>query len=130
MSDIGPVMKSVIALSRRYDDDLPAQLNAIGHIGQALGHATPDLHMADYRTAEGQALGELAWWPVIILSGRPPKMSELWANLRGRPWPKACFVDTMISGGSAVQLEATARLSGAELPIVALGVPWSRRRPG
>lgn len=122
MNHVGQDMKSVIALSRRYDDNMPAQLNAIGHIGQALGRAPPNLRTADYRTAEGQALGILSWWPVIILSGRPPKISDLWAHLQSRPWAKACFVETMISGGSDVQLEATARLGSGDLPIVALGV--------
>ena len=118
----GPLMKSVIALSRHYDDNMAVQLNAIGHIGLALGRGIPNQRMANYRTADGEALGELSWWPVIILSGRPSKISDFWTRLRGRTWPKACFVEAMISGGSEIQLEAAARLRMDNLPIVAVGV--------
>ena len=122
MNKVGHSMKSVIALSRSYNDNMPAQLNAIGHLGQALGCATLDLRTADYRTADRQALATLSWWPVIVLSGRPTKIAGLWAHLQDWPWPKACFVETMIAGGSEVQLGATARLRSDDLPIVALGV--------
>ena len=115
-------MKTVIALSKRYDDQPAVQLNAVGHLAQAVGHRAGDLDMVDYRTADGQTLGALAWWPLILLSGRAPKVEEFWQSLRGEDWPRACFVETMIRGGSAAQVAATAALEGTGLPIVAIAV--------
>lgn len=115
-------MKTVIALSKRYDDHLAVQLNAIGHLGQAIGVARPDLDTADYRTADDQRLGSLSFWPLIVLAGRPGKVQELWEASRGEPWARACFVETMIAGGSLAQIEATYQLAGDDLPIIALAL--------
>lgn len=120
MSDIP--MKTVIALSKRFDDQLAVQLNAVGHLAQAVGHAARDLAVAEYTTSNGQSLGALGWWPLIALSGRAGKVEEFWRSVAGTSLPRACFVETMIQGGSEVQLEATAALLGTELPIVAVAV--------
>jgi hypothetical protein len=120
MTDID--MKTVIALSKRYDDRPAVQLNAVGHLAQSIGHQARDLRVADYRTADGQTVGSLAWWPLILLSGRAAKIEDLWQSVRGEGWARACFVETMIEGGSAAQLAATATLDGATLPIVAVAV--------
>lgn len=115
-------MKTVIALSHAYDDRLAQQLNALGHLAQAIGAeaaARQIFNGAAYADALGRPLGVLSWWPVIVLGGRASKIGEFWAALGQRDWPKACFTQTMITGGSAAQLEATAALQGP-LPIVAV----------
>lgn len=117
----GTPMKTVIALSKRYDDHLAVQLNAVGHLSQAIGRTAHDLAVAEYITADGVSLGSLGWWPLIVLSGRAGKLEQLWQSVRGG-YPAACFLETMIQGGSEAQLSATAALPGNELPIVAVAV--------
>ena len=41
-------MKTVIALSKRYDDRLAVQLNAAGHLAQAVGHQAEKLVVVDF----------------------------------------------------------------------------------
>ena len=117
----GIPMKTVVALSKQYDTQLAVQLNAVGHLSQAIGRAVHDLAVAEYHTADGASLGSLGWWPLIILSGRATKVEQLWQSVRGG-YPAACFLETMIQGGSEAQLAATAALHGDELPIVAMAV--------
>ncbi|GAA0317813.1 hypothetical protein GCM10009087_30230 [Sphingomonas oligophenolica] len=115
-------MKTVIALSKRYDDRPAVQLNAVGHLAQAIGHEARDLAVVEYRTADGGSLGSIGWWPLVLLSGRAPKIEAFWQAARGGANPRACFVETMISGGSELQVAATAGLGAINLPIVAIAI--------
>jgi len=115
-------MKSVVVLSQAYDDRLAQQLNALGHLAQALGVDASKYHgfkTAEYTDAVQRPLAKLSWWPLIVLSGRATKVAEFWNDLQSRELPKACFVESMISGGSGAQLEATAKLQ-SPLPIIAI----------
>ena len=79
------------------------------------GAKTPDAAADEY-------LGALSWWPLIVLSGRAAKVEELWRATRGLGWPSACFLETMIHGGSENQLAATQEIRSDALPIIAVAV--------
>lgn len=115
-------MKTVVALSKRYDGQLAVQLNALGHLAQAVGNAASDLEVADYRTADGTSLGKIGRWPLVVLAGGAAKVEEFGRAIRDSDFPNACFVETMISGGSDAQVAATSLLAGTDLPVVAVAV--------
>lgn len=120
----GDNFKTVIALSQAFDGQLPAQLNALGHLAQSIGHQTAHRrlgHFTSYHDAAGAKLGYLSWWPVIILAGRPQKIADFWSSLQPHDWPRACFTDTMIRGGSETQLAETAAKKLEEGNIIAVG---------
>jgi hypothetical protein len=117
------MMKSIIALSEGFDSRLAVQLNALGHLAQSIGHQTsrqPTGRFVSYVDARGDNLGSLSWWPLIVLAARPQKIVQLWSDLEVYDWPKACFVDTMVQGGSEAQLAATAVGKPDSLNIVAV----------
>lgn len=116
-------LKTVIALSQAFDHRLAVQLNALGHLAQSLGHQAAHKrvgHYVSYHDVSGTDLGMLSWWPLIVLTGRPTKIGELWSALQREQCVRACFVDTMIQGGSEAQLAATAEVGLKDERIVAL----------
>jgi hypothetical protein len=115
--------KTIIALSDAFDDRPSAQLNALGHLAQSIGHQAAHRHLAQYtryHDATGTDLGILSWWPLIVLSGRPQKIKQAWSELQAHDWPKACFVETMIEGGSEAQLVATSDIKFEDAKVVAI----------
>jgi hypothetical protein len=115
--------KTIVALSQAFDDQLPVELNALAHLTQSIGHQTAHRRLGQYtcyHDATGASLGLLSWWPVIVLSGRPQRIGQLWSSLQAHDWPRVCFVETMIRGGSEAQLMETSATKLEDAKIVAL----------
>ncbi len=116
-------MKTIIALSEEFADRPAVQLNAIGHLSQSIGFQIAQLgigRFTPYEDADGIVLPPISWWPVIILSGRPQKVMQVWDSLRFSSFPKAVFTETMIAGGSAKQLAATRSVKLGDSKFVAI----------
>lgn len=116
-------MKTIVALSQAFDPHPAQQLNAIGHLAQAIGAAALSqgwFKPATYVDGAASDLATLSWWPLVVLTGRANKVFELWQGLSNMRWPKACFVEAMIHGGTELQLEATSALAVHDHKIVAV----------
>jgi hypothetical protein len=73
-----------------------------------------------YFDAEGNEYPNISQYPFIVLKGNGSKIKQFRRDLLDRKIPYSCFLDTMISGGSDVQVAATKEKHGEELEILAI----------
>ena len=113
--------KFVVVLNKDYQAD--QLLSALGHVAIGLGANSPDrasMEFVHYRDADGNIYPNISAWPVIALRGNAGRIKRLRAELIHAGIDYACYLDTMISGGSDAQIEATESKNGEELTIMAL----------
>lgn len=99
------------------------QLNAVSHIAQSLGRQLATERAAgfvDYVSASGDRFLSLSTWPLILMQGKPTKMWSFYDALSTAASPHAAFVDTMTSGGSALQVANTAKTLRDDLELIAV----------
>ena len=113
--------KFVIILNKRYE--LALMTSAIGHVAAGLAKkcANEDLRMVTYRDASGVEYPSISHWPFLILRAGAGQLANLRMNLENAGLPAVSYLDTMFSGGSDAQQEATSSKKSDEIEIVALG---------
>ncbi len=114
--------RTVIVLNKRYE--IGRLLNAVGHIALGLGADAIDrskLDIQDYRDADGGSYPHISYHPVIVLKAdNGNHLRRLRHELEKSGLPFACFVDSMIEGGSPAQVRATAQTHADDLDYVAV----------
>jgi hypothetical protein len=103
--------------------DVQRLLNALGHITAGLAGNTgqsQEMGFISYFDAEGNEYPNISENPFIILKGNGSKIKQFRQDLISNKIPYSCFLDTMTSGGSDVQVAATKEKRAEGLEILAL----------
>lgn len=103
--------------------DVQKLLNALGHITAGLAGNTgqsQNMGFISYFDAEGNEYPNISEYPFIILKGNTSKIKKFREELIQNNIPYSCFLDTMISGGSDAQVQATRMKKADELDILSI----------
>jgi hypothetical protein len=73
-----------------------------------------------YRDADGAEYPNISAWPFIVLRGNGSGIKRFRAELIEAGIDYACYLDTMISGGSDAQVKATETNKSEEVQILAI----------
>jgi hypothetical protein len=96
-------------------------LNIAAHLAQSITAQSglrADGRFVDYVDKSGATYPSISWWPVIILSGRRAKMWACWDQIETLDLPRAAFFESMLEGGSEIQLTRTALLDRQDLELL------------
>jgi hypothetical protein len=113
--------KFVVVLNKTYQAD--QLLSALGHVTAGLSANSSQretMNFVVYRDKDGGAYPNISAWPFIVLRGKSGELKRLRSELLAANLDYACYLDTMISGGSDAQMAATTTKTGDELQILAL----------
>jgi hypothetical protein len=113
--------KFVVVLNKSYQAE--QLLSALGHVTAGLAGNTSQadaMSFVTYRDRDGAGYPNISAWPFIVLRGNGGGLKRLRTDLIEAGIEYSCYVDTMISGGSDLQQEATRMKSGDELQVLAL----------
>lgn len=114
--------KTIIVLSSQFAGPAATLMNAACHLAHGLGREREreGERFVDYVDGSGRRLSTLSFWPLILLEGKPTKMWAFFDALAHAGVPHGAFVDTMIDGGSEVQLQRTQESTRDHLGLVAV----------
>ena len=119
---MGADMKFVVVLNG--SQDLSRLASGVGHVTAGLvarlSDRIGDLSFVEYKSADGEVYPWISDWPFIILKGRGGQIDTFRQTLNFRNIPCATYLDTMLSGGSVAQQEATAAKPHSELTPLAV----------
>lgn len=114
--------KFVVVLNKSYE--LTQLASGLGHVTAGLiasqADRLGDLSFVEYKSADGEVYPWISDWPFIILRGGGGQMATFRTALQSRNLPCVSYLDTMLSGGSQAQQEATAGKQTAELVPLAV----------
>lgn len=114
--------KKFIAVLNKAAD--PARLvNALGHISVGLAGNTNQfekMEFIEYKDNKGGIYPNISRCPFIVLKGNENKIKQFREALIEIELPYSCFLDTMIEGGSDVQVENTLKKTPEELSVLAI----------
>ena len=114
--------KFVVALNRSYE--LGRLTSGIGHVvaGLVASHSADlgDLSFVEYKSSDGERFPWISDWPFIILKARGGQLKTFREALIERELPCVAYLDTMLTGGSQAQQEATGQRSADELTLLAV----------
>jgi hypothetical protein len=113
--------KFVVVLNKSCTAD--QLLSALGHVSAGIGANSAEresMEFVVYRDADGAAYPNISAWPFIVLRGNGSGLKRFRADLIEAGLDYACYLDTMISGGSDAQVEATSGKTSEALEILAL----------
>ena len=113
--------KFVVVLNKSFAAD--QLLSALGHVTAGLAANSPQreaMSFVVYRDAQGETYPNISEWPFIVLRGNGGGIKRFRADLIAADLSYSCYLDTMISGGSAAQVAATATQKTDDLQILAL----------
>jgi hypothetical protein len=113
--------KFVVVLNKSYE--LPNLISGLGHVTAglvaSLSQELDTLSFVEYKSADSTVYPWISDWPFIILRGGGGQMETFRSNLAFRSMPCVTYLDTMLTGGSQAQQEATAeRKSDQLVPLV------------
>lgn len=113
--------KFVVVLNKNYQAE--QLLSALGHVTAGLSANSADrdsMNFLVYRDADGATYPNISAWPFIVLRGNGGGLKRFRGELIEANIDYACYLDTMISGGSDAQVMATSTKKGEGLQILAL----------
>ena len=114
--------KFVVVLNKSYD--LARLTSGIGHVtaGLVAGCAdrVDDMEFLDYVSADDQTYKSISNWPFVVLRGRGGQLKTLRTGLLEKGLPAVAYLDTMLEGGTEVEMAATRARSADDLEILAL----------
>jgi hypothetical protein len=114
--------KFVVVLNRSYE--LVRLTSGLGHVtaglAASLADRVSDLSFVEYKSSDGQGYPWISDWPFIVLKGRGGQMQTFRSALAERGLPSVAYLDTMLTGGSRAQQEATAQKTAEELVPLAI----------
>jgi hypothetical protein len=115
--------KFVVVLNKGYE--LAQLASGLGHVTAGLVASRQGrldgLSFAEYKSADGEVYPWISDWPVILLRGGAGQLATLRSNLRSRDLPCVTYLDTMLSGGSTAQQQATAERPASRLVPLMVG---------
>jgi len=113
--------KFVVVVNKSHE--INTLLSAIGHVTAGLSGNTSqsdDMNFIAYVDSEGNSYPNISEWPFIVLKTNGGKLKTFRDNLIESEIPYSCYLDTMLSGGSEVQVEETSKKKKDDLTILAL----------
>jgi hypothetical protein len=115
--------KSVVVLNRSHE--LSRLTSGLGHVtaglAASLTKAGEDLGLLNYESADGQEFPSISDYSFIVLKGRGGQMKTFHTALKERRLPCVTYLDTMLDGGTAVEMAATKQRSFEELAVATFG---------
>ena len=111
-----------VVLNKSYE--IGQMLSAIGHVTAGLAGSFQDassLRLVTYEDASGDEYPFISHWPFLIMRASGGQLKSLRAGLRDDGLPCVTYLDTMFSGGSDAQQDATRARKSDDIAIVALG---------
>jgi len=114
-------MKFVAVLNEKYTAE--QLLSALGHCAAGLAanrKPAEEMDFVVYEDASGEKYPNISSQPFIVLGGKPSHLKKFRSQLEEEGIQYACYLDTMISGGSEAQVEATKLRATDELDILAI----------
>jgi hypothetical protein len=115
--------KFVVAMNRKYQAD--QLLSALGHVSAGMAANAERKEAMDfvtYRDADGGTYPNISAWPFIVLKGNGGALKRLRSELIDHGIDYACYLDTMISGGSDAQRQATNDRKSEDIKILAIAM--------
>lgn len=114
--------KFVVVLNRSFE--LSRLVSGLGHVTAGLvasqSGRLDELSFVEYKSRDGQIFPWISDWPFIVLKGGGGQLKTFRAALLERELPCAAYLDTMLTGGSQAQQEATAQRSQEDLAVLAV----------
>lgn len=112
--------KFVVVLNKSLP--LERMTSALGHVMAGVSASIDDENrsLVTYEDADGQSYPAISDWPVIILRGGPGQLKNYREKLVQAGLPAVTYLNTMYTGGSGAQQEATRGKSTEELEFVAV----------
>lgn len=114
--------KFVVALNRSYD--LSRMTSALGHVTAGLTASLADrrqeLGFLTYTTKDDTTLPWISDHSFVVLKGRGGQLKTLRAELVANALPCVVYTDTMLEGGTTVEMAATRERTMEELDILAV----------
>jgi hypothetical protein len=122
MEATAPAKKFVVVLNRSYE--LSRLTSGLGHVTAGLAASLSadgeDLGFLTYESADGQEFPSISDYSFIVLKGRGGQMKTFHAALKERQLPCVTYLDTMLDGGTAVEMAATKQRTFEELEVLAV----------
>ena len=113
--------KFVAVLNKAHD--VSRLLSALGHVSGGLAGNSglaDKMKFVTYVDRSGETYPNISEWPFVVLRGKGSHIKRFREELIAKQMKYACYLDTMLSGGSEVQQAETKRKSSEELEILAL----------
>lgn len=114
--------KIVVALNKSYD--LPRLASGLGHVAlglaASLGDGVGDLEFKTYVAMDGASFPWISNWPFVVLKGRGGQLRTLRSGLTDAGLPCVTYLDTMLEGGTEVEMAATASRTQDDLEVLAV----------
>lgn len=99
-------------------------MNVLAHGVNALAHTLrdhPSIRFSDYRNAAHRKLGDISFWPYIVLeSSSSEKLKNLLLKLQELSIPTVEFYSSMLAGSNDEQMQQTAQLREGEGELLGL----------
>jgi hypothetical protein len=114
-------LKFVAVLNKSFEAS--QLLSALGHISAGLVGQTEDksgMSFVEYQDKSNQRYPSISECPFIILRGTGGRIKTFREDLINSGIKYSCYLDTMVSGGSDAQREATSQKNYDDINILAL----------
>jgi hypothetical protein len=116
------VKKFVVVLNRSHE--LSRLTSGLGHVtaglAASLTQTGEDLRFLTYESADGQQFSSISDYSFIVLKGRRGQLKTFHAALREKELPCVTYLDTMLEGGTAVEMAATKQRNFEDLEVLAI----------
>ena len=115
------MQKFVVVVNKSHE--INTLLSAIGHVTAGLAGNTEQseqMNFISYTDSEGNTYPNISECPFIVLKTNGGKLKTFRDSLIESEIPYSCYLDTMLSGGSDVQVEETLKRKKDDLTILAL----------
>jgi hypothetical protein len=113
--------KFVVVLNKSYD--VSRLLSALGHVSAGLAGNSglaDEMKFITYEDKSGQTYPNISEWSFVVLKGKGSHIRKFREGLLAKQMKYACYLDTMLSGGSEVQQAATKEKPAEECEMLAL----------
>ncbi len=113
--------KFVVVLNKSHD--VLQLLSALGHVSAGLAGNSglaSEMKFITYEDKSGQTYPNISEWSFVVLRGKGSHIRKLREALIANQMKYACYLDTMLSGGSDAQQAATKENLAEELEVLAL----------
>lgn len=113
--------KFIVVLNKSHD--VSRLLSALGHVSAGLAGNSglaDEMKFITFKDKSGQTYPNISEWSFVVLRGKGAHIRKFREELLSKQLRYACYLDTMLSGGSEVQQAATEEKSAEELEMLAL----------
>lgn len=115
---------TIIAVNKTYRDQPGLLASAIGHVAQSVASQAltmPEFRQVEYLDASGNCYPKMATSPVLVMTGQANKLWAFWNEAERSESPRAAYLDSMIIGGSEVQVANTESRTRDDLTPLVIG---------